>query len=129
MKLSDIKGERTLEVIADIIDPIANIAESDAAKKLFRKAKLPEGMSKTAFAVKRIRAAVPELLRSNKTDIIFILATLAGQSCEEYAGKLSLTVLIRDLTELITDDVFVELFISAQTGGQSGSAQGNTGDR
>ena len=27
MKLSDIKGERTLDVIADIIDPIANIAE------------------------------------------------------------------------------------------------------
>ena len=26
MRLSDIKGDRTLEVIAEIIDPVANIA-------------------------------------------------------------------------------------------------------
>lgn len=33
MKLSDIKGERTLEVIADIINPIANIAEDETASE------------------------------------------------------------------------------------------------
>ena len=31
MRLSDIQGERVFDVIADIIDPIANIAEDDAA--------------------------------------------------------------------------------------------------
>ena len=45
MRLSDIKGERTLDVIAEIIEPIANIAEDEAAAELFRREKPPEGMS------------------------------------------------------------------------------------
>ena len=40
MKLSDIKGERTLDVIAEIIDPVANIAEDKAASDLFQKKNL-----------------------------------------------------------------------------------------
>lgn len=45
MKLSDIKGDRTLEVIAEIIDPIANIVEDDTASAMFRREKLPEGVT------------------------------------------------------------------------------------
>ena len=37
MRLSDIQGERVFDVIADIIDPIANIAEDDAASAMFRR--------------------------------------------------------------------------------------------
>ena len=35
MKLSDIKGERTLDVIAELIDPISNIASDKVAADLF----------------------------------------------------------------------------------------------
>ena len=45
MKLSDIKGDRTLEVIADLVDPIANIAEDEDTFALFRREKLPAGMT------------------------------------------------------------------------------------
>ena len=37
MKLSKIKGERVFDVIADIIDPIANIAEDKVAAALFQR--------------------------------------------------------------------------------------------
>ena len=37
MKLSDVKGERTIEVIAEIIDPIANIAEDEEASAMFKR--------------------------------------------------------------------------------------------
>ena len=57
MKLSDIKGERTLDVIAEVIEPIANIAEDEKTAALFKREKLPEGENATTFLLKRIKAS------------------------------------------------------------------------
>lgn len=126
MKLSEIKGERTLEVIAELIDPIANIAANPVAKELFEKKALPEGMKKKEFAVQRLRKGVPSLLKDNKTDVIAILAAINGVTPQEYAESLNLAKLISDAAELISDEAFAAFFISAQTGKSSGSAQENS---
>ena len=123
MRLSDIKGGRTLDVIADIIDPIANIAEDEAASNLFRKEKLPDGMTKKAFLLQRARKAVPALLKGHKGDIISILSTIEGITKEEYTASLNLVKLAKDAIDLLTDEAFTTLFISAQSGDSSGSAQ------
>ena len=128
MKLSDIKGDRTLEVIAEIIDPIANIAEDEAAA-MFKPEKLPEGMDAKSFLTKRIRKSLPTLLRNHKSDIIAILSSIEGTSPEKYSSVLSLAKLIKDIIELLTDEAFAQLFISAQSGDSSGSAQENTEGR
>ena len=39
MRLSDIQGDRVFDVIADIIDPVANIAEDDDAASFFKREK------------------------------------------------------------------------------------------
>ena len=111
MKLSDIHGERVFDVIADIIDPIANIAEDEKASAMFRREKIPEGMTAKEFAMQRARKALP---------------AIEGVSAEAYKGTLNLAKLMRDATELLTDEAFGELFISAQSGKSSGSAQENT---
>ncbi len=126
MKLSDVKGERTLEVIAEIIDPIANIAEDEEASAMFKREKLPEGMTVKKFLVKRVRKSLPVLLKGHKSDIIAILAAIEGVSAEEYAGALNLVKLVEDCTDLLADEVFTELFISAQSEKSSGSVQENT---
>ena len=126
MKLSDIQGERVFDVIADIIDPIANIAEDDTASALFKREKLPEGMTAKAFMTQRARKALPALLKGHKGDIIDILAAIEGVSAESYKGALNLVKLMRDATELLTDEAFGALFLSAQSGNSSGSAQENT---
>ena len=126
MKLSDIQGERVFDVIADIIDPIANIAEDDAASALFKREKLPECMTAKEFMMQRARKALPALLKGHKGDIIAILASIEGVSAESYNGALNLVKLMRDATELLTDDAFGALFLSAQSGKSSGSAQENT---
>lgn len=126
MKLSDIQGERVFDVIADIIDPIANIAEDDAASALFKREKLPEGMTAKEFMMQRARKALPALLKGHKGDIIEILASIEGVSAESYKGALNLVKLMRDATELLTDEAFSALFLSAQSGKSSGSAQENT---
>lgn len=126
MRLSDVKGERTLDVVADIIDPIANIAEDEVASELFTRKKLPEGMTPQKFLLQRARKAVPPLLKGHKKDVITILSTIEGTSPKAYIGALNLAKLFKDCVELLTDEAFEELFISAQNETSSGSAPEST---
>ena len=126
MRLSDIKGDRAFDVIADIIDPIANIASDETASDLFKREKLPDGMTAKAFLLERARKSVPALLKGHKSDIITVLATIEGISANDYRESLTLAKLMQDTAELLTDEAFGELFISAQSGTSSGSAQENT---
>lgn len=126
MRLSDVKGARTLEVIAEIIDPVASIAQDPEAMQLFKRVKLPDGADPRKFVVDRLRSNAPKLLKGHSGDIIAILAAIEGVSADQYAANLNLSVLVKDLIELLSDHAFTELFISAQNGNGSGSAQVNT---
>ena len=123
MRLSDIKGDRTLDVIAEIIDPVANIAEDEESSAMFKREKLPDGMTAKKFLMKRVRKSLPVLLKGHKADIIAILSAIEGVSAEEYNGSLNLVKLVKDCTDLLTDEAFMELFISAQSETKSGSAR------
>lgn len=122
MKLSDVKGERTLDVVAEIIEPIANIAEDEAAADLFKREKLPDGITAQKFFIKRAKKAVPALMKNHKRDLIQILSAIEGVSPEEYAGVLNLPKLFKDCIELLTDNSFEALFTSTQSETSSGSA-------
>lgn len=129
MKLSDIKGEIVIDVIADLIVPIANIAVDSEASELFSRKPLPVGMTNGQFMAARAKKTVPALLRNHKDDVIDILATIAMKDKEEYLAGLTITSLLKDAYEVVMDDIFVELFYSAQTSENeesSGSAQENT---
>ena len=129
MRLSDIKGDRVFDVIADIIDPIANIASDETASALFKREKLPEGMTAKAFLLERARKSVPALLKGHKGDIIAVLATIEGISADEYRASLTLAKLMQDTAELLTDEAFGELFSSARSGTSCGSGQDKTEDK
>lgn len=104
MRLSDIKGDRVFDAIADIIEPACNIATDPVASKLFRPEKVPEGMTATEFAAKRASEAVPALLRGHKDDLVTIFATLGGVTPDEYRESLTMAVLMRDFVELMSDE-------------------------
>ena len=87
MRLSDVRGDRTLDVIADLIDPISEIASDEEAVALFRREKVPEGVEPRDFFVKRARKAAPALLKGHKQQVIQILATIEGTDPEEYAAQ------------------------------------------
>lgn len=114
MRLSDVREDRVFDVIADIIDPIANIAEDEDAASFFKREKLPEGMTAKQFLLARARKAAPALLRGHKGDLIAILSAIDGTSPEAYRGALNFVKLFRDVTDLLTDEAFTTLFISAQ---------------
>lgn len=128
MKLSEIKGERAIDAIADLIEPIARIAEDKEAAKLFKRERCPKGQTARAFLLKRIRTSVPVLLRNHKADLIEIMATVEGVSPEVYAQSLSVAKLIGDIFGLLNDGEFLSLFGLAQETEEtsSGSAQAGT---
>lgn len=129
MKLSDIKGDRVLDVIADVIDPIANIAQDKDVAAMFKREAVPEGMEAREFFAARMRAGMPALLKGHKSDIIVILAAIEGVTPEQYAASLNLAKLFTDVMELVTDDAFVNFLSSSETetgAGAPGSASASS---
>lgn len=115
MKLSDIKGDRVLDVIADIIDPIANMVQDKDVAAMFKCEAVPDGMEARDFFAKRMCKGLPVLLKGHKSDIIAILATIEGVAPEQYAASLNLAKLFTDVMELLTDDAFVNFLSSSET--------------
>nr|DAG17641.1 MAG TPA: hypothetical protein [Caudoviricetes sp.] len=124
MKLSDIKGDRVLDVIADIIDPIANMVQDKDVAAMFKREAVPEGMKARDFFAKRMRKGLPVLLKGHKADIIAIMAAIEGVTPEQYAESLDLPKLFTDVIELMTDDVFLD-FLSSQKTEKDADAPGS----
>ena len=107
MKLSDIRGEETFEVLANLIDPVLSIATDEEASALFRKEAVPEGMEPREFVAGRVRKSLPVLLRTHKRDLIEIVAAIKQMDTEQYVKELSLVSLTKDVFELASDEAFI----------------------
>lgn len=116
MKLSDIKGDRVLDVIADIIDPIANMVQDKDVAAMFKREAVPDGMEARDFFAKRMCKGLPVLLKSHKTDIIAVMAAIEGVTPEQYAASLDFPKLFTDVMELVTDDALLDFLSSSETG-------------
>lgn len=115
MKLSDIKGDRVLDVIADVIDPIANIVQDKDVAAMFERKAVPEGMDARDFFAERMRKGMPVLLKGHKADIIAIMAAIDGVTPEQYAASLGFPKLFTDVMELVTDDALLDFLSSSGT--------------
>lgn len=129
MKLSDIKGDRVLDVIADIIDPIANMAQDKDVAAMFKREAVPDGMEARYFFAQRMRKGLPVLLKGHKADIIAVMAAIEGVTPEQYAASLDLPKLFTDVMEIVTDDALLDFLSSSETGkgaGAPGSASASS---
>lgn len=102
MKLSEVRGERSLDVIAELIGPIMSIANDESVAKAF-------SSGSTADAVGK---AVPLLLRDHRGDIIAILAAIQGTPPEEYAEGMTIASLLSDVTDIVTDEALLDFLSS-----------------
>ena len=116
MKLSDIKGDRVFDVIADIIDPIANMVQDKDVAAMFKREAVPDGMEARDFFAKRMCNGLPILLKSHKADIIAVMAVIEGVTPEQYTASLNFAKLFTDVMELVTDDAFFDFLSSSETG-------------
>lgn len=96
MRLSEIKGERALDVLADIIEPISEImADKEVVKTM--------GGSKK---VKAISLAI----KKHKKAVIEVLAALDGKSVDEY--ECNILSLPKQILDIVNDPAVIELFTS-----------------
>jgi len=119
LKLSEIKGEKSIDILADLVDPVANIAGDPDAALLFGKRDLPEGMSVKEYIISRLRKSIPKLLKGHKKDLVKILAALSDMTEDEYSEQLTLDGLIVDLSSLMTDQLFNAFFTTQPSIDQS----------
>ena len=125
MRLSDLKGERAIEVIADLIAPIANIAADAENLKLFHNKKL-EGETVEEAGLRLMKEKLPILLKTHKRDILDIICAVNGSVPDD----LSLIDIFSEATDLMNDKEFVGLFISAvnPTGRKSATESSETAE-
>ena len=126
MKLSDVKGKRTLEVIADLIAPVASIAQDKEATEMFVRREVPDGMTAEQFVVERLKKAVPALLKGHQDELILIMATIGNTTVEEYESQMNLMTVTKDVFELFTDSEFMAFLSSLMSQEESGSTSEST---
>lgn len=110
MKLSDIKGEACLDVLADITGPIIALAQDEDVKALFSGKGCPDGEDRYQYATEQVKKGLPKLVKSHKAEFIQILASLDGKAPDDYAKELTLAKLMADIVELLTDEDFGSFF-------------------
>ena len=130
-KLSEITMEQGLDIVADILVPIMNIAEDDTARDFFTKEKPREGENAIQMALRRIKSSLPALIKKHKEDLIVIMAALNTQTVDEYKHSKGFMGLVKDVVSLANDEDLQGLFTSAESENiseSSGSASENTED-
>jgi len=112
-KLSEYRGEEALDVLADLIEPSAEIMQDKELIELFR--------------AKNMATAAKVALKNHKKAVLAIMARLEDEDPATYAP--SLFALPMKLLEIFNDPELIDLFTSqGQTEVQtnSGSATVNT---
>ncbi len=114
MRLSEIRGEQALDVLANILDPISKIAVDEEFQKLV----------KTNDRL----GCIQHILRNYKKETLFIMASLDGEDPKDYNP--TLPQIPAKLLELLNDPMIKPFFESqgqSQEDASSGSATENTG--
>lgn len=107
MKLSEIKGERAIDVIADLIAPIASIASNRDKMKL-ESVEPIEGEEPRDTAIRNLKVQIPIILRENKSELIEIIGIITGED----ASEMTLPTIMKETVDLLNDKDFAELFLS-----------------
>lgn len=102
MKLTDIQNEQALDVLADIIEPTAEILADEEVQRIYKS----EPKLKLATYI----------IRNYKKNIIEIMARLDGADPAEY--KFNLLTLPKKLLELLNDPDLADLFTSQAMNGE-----------
>lgn len=123
MRLSDIRGDRVFEVLADLVEPLCSIASDPEASALFRGGDRPEGMDRREYVLQRLRQSVPALMRNHSDDLCAVLAALEGVPVAEFRESATMASVIGGLYEMVTDEDLLAFLSSAgDTEAPSGSA-------
>ena len=108
MKLSEILGERASEVIAELGEPMTEIASDEKLKEVFN-IRPKEGEKPEEAAMRVIKSKIPHLIKEHKKEVVQIIGIIEGVDAE----KLNIFQIIKCLFEIVSDKALIQLFSSA----------------
>lgn len=113
MKLSEVKGEKALEMFADLIEPVAEIMGDKKVSSVLREGKKAKAIS---IAIKNHKYAVMQ-----------IMAILDDKDIKEFEKECNIMSLPKKLLDIVNDPSIFELFTSQgqETKTPSGSVTAN----
>ena len=121
MKLSEVKGEKALDMFADLIEPVTEILDDKEIAKIW-KSRRKDGAGTKAILGRAVSAAI----KNHKQAVIQILATLDDVPVEQY--ECNIMSLPKKMLDILNDPAIFELFTlqGQETQTTSGSAMVNT---
>lgn len=114
MKLSDIKGERSLDIIADAMELVEKLNGDERFGEMVAALKECKGDQKAGTAA--LCKHLPPLLRDKtiKKAVVKFLASASGVTYKEYAEN---GAVLQDLMELLLSDSEAVGFLAGSLGG------------
>lgn len=94
-KLSEIKGEEALDVLAEILVPIVDIWNDEDVKKGYET---------------NVAKAVSVAIKKHKEEIINIFAVLDGKTYEEELEEINILSLPADIIGILNESAIQDLF-------------------
>lgn len=95
--LSEIKGEEALDILAEIIVPITDIAQDKEVRQ--------------SFDEKNVASAVSVAIKKHKKAIIEIFAKVDGKTYEEELEEVNLLTLPAQILTLLNEPTIQNLFL------------------
>lgn len=94
-KLSEVKGEEALDVLAEIIEPIVTIINDEEVKAGFET---------------NVAKSVSVALKKYKTEILQIFASINGKSVEETCEEIDILSLPSYIVDVLSEPAIRRLF-------------------
>lgn len=106
-RISDIKGEEAIDIIADTIEPLSAIMADKEMKDILVNKKLKDdGNAYTKAEV------VSMVIKKHKHEVIQVLSILDGVSYDEYLNSVTIFTLPMAVLEVLNDPEISKLFTS-----------------
>lgn len=102
MALEALRGEAALDALAELIDPVFEIAQDEALSSIFKHA---EGG--TAEMAERLRKAAPQLIKAHKGALVQVMAATQGKTAEEVVENMTVFSLPVWLVSALNDPVLL----------------------
>ncbi|MCC8038614.1 MAG: hypothetical protein LIP02_10885 [Bacteroidales bacterium] len=103
MKLSDVNGPRSADVMADVLSFMCIFIEDE---------KLSTALESKKSAAEQVRALYPRLFKNHKKELYEVLGSIEGCSATEYAASATPARVFNDTISLLQDPTFRDLFPS-----------------
>ena len=120
-KLSEIKDDEAMDVLAEILDPVSNLIGDSAFKLAIR------GDKDKGIKPNRLEAVKVAINKEHRSDVVKIMATLEGVEVSEF--HYNLFTLPKMVLDVLNDKELIDFFTyraEPNSNESSGFAMGNT---